>query len=316
MQMQELVEEIDRQPAWKANGIRAPHKSLTLLFAIGKVLAGQRMTRYADAEGLLIELLNEFGPPRETPHPEQPVWRLRQYNGASTSFWCLEGRLEMVAGGGGNPLVAAMRDEVAFGLSESAAELLCSNPLNARALATILAAKVVPPTRQDELLGAVGVGVDSHQADPDESNSRVPVDVELVERAMRVSQALARSSTFSRKIRAAYTDACAICAIAPRLDQRVFGLEAAHIRWAAASGPDEAYNGVLLCRMHHHAFDRGALKIGEDMRVRLSPRLARNDEADFVFGRFEGAQIRLPTEQADHPHPEMLQWHATQVFKQ
>jgi putative restriction endonuclease len=106
-----------------------------------------------------------------------------------------------------------------------------------------------------------------------------------------------------------------MCSIAPRLDGKLFGLEAAHIRWANHGGPDEVRNGVLLCRMHHHALDRGAIRIDESMRVAISPKLARDAESDALFARFEGQEIRLPARTEDQPHPLMIDWHWNQVFK-
>jgi putative restriction endonuclease len=132
---------------------------------------------------------------------------------------------------------------------------------------------------------------------------------------MRTVSTLVRDHAFSRKVRTAYDDACAICTSSPRLDDEVFGLEAAHIRWANADGPDKLYDGVCLCRMHHHALDKGAIKIDHDMRVQVSPKLARSRESDAMFARFGGERIRLPKASADHPHRTMLEWHWSEVFR-
>jgi predicted restriction endonuclease len=67
--------------------------------------------------------------------------------------------------------------------------------------------------------------------------------------------------------------------------------------------------------MHHHALDRGAIRIDEAMRVELSPKLARSSESDALFARFEGREIRLPRSASEHPHLDMLTWHWNQVFK-
>jgi putative restriction endonuclease len=315
MPMQELMSEIKRQPAWEANGDRAPHKPLAILFAIGRALAGSRMTRYVDAEAKLKNLLDEFGPTRDVQHPEQPIWRLRQYQGEPTSFWQLEGPLDQAAGPRGNPRRSVMCESVSFGLSEQAAKLLCDNPSNALALAMILVADIAPFSRHDELLEAVGISSSiGRDADAPASTSQVP-EVQLTERAMRLTRTLVRNPAFSRMIRDAYNGSCAICGVAPKLCDKLFGLEAAHVRWANAGGPDEIYNGVLLCTMHHHALDRGAIKIDADMKVQLSPKLARSPESDRLFTDFEGERIRLPARTEHHPHQEVLAWHWKQVFR-
>jgi putative restriction endonuclease len=315
MTLQELVDEIDRQPAWENQGTRAPHKPLTILYAIGQALAGRRMMRYADAAPELEALLDQFGPPREVQHPEQPVWRLRQYNSVPTSFWDLDGPLAEVEGPGGNPRVGVMRDKLSFGLSEDAARILCENPANAHALAAILAAKIAPPTLEADLLEAVGVGETAALGGGGAQPVAAAPSPVLVTRAVQTVSTLVRNPAFARKVRMAYEGSCAICSIAPRLENKLFGLEAAHIRWANAGGPDEVHNGILLCRMHHHALDRGAIKVDQDMKVRISPKLARDPRSDEVFARFDGEEIRLPKPQGNHPHREMLEWHWREVFK-
>lgn len=310
MTLQELVDEIDRQPAWKQHGKRAPHKPLAILYAIGQALSGRRIVRYDEAEPTLLALLDKFGPPRRKLQPEQPVWRLRRYKTGATSFWEIQGAVENMEDSEGNPYIGLMRRHIRFGLSESAADLLCSNPANAYALAATLAEQIVPPTLQGELLDLIGLGTGD-----DPRPNLAAADPVLVARTMRTVSTLVRDRAFSRRVRAAYDDACAICAISPRLDDEVFGLEAAHIRWANADGPDKLYNGVCLCRMHHHALDKGAIKIDHEMRVQVSPKLARSRESDAMFARFGGERIRLPKASADHPHRTMLEWHWTEVFR-
>ena len=310
MTLQELVDEIDKQPAWEQNGQRAPHKPLAVLYAIGQALSGRRIVRYDEAEPALRALLDQFGPPRKQQHPEQPVWRLRRYQNGATTFWEIQGAVENMEDAAGNPRIGLMRQHISFGLSKAATDLLCSNPANAYALAATLAARIVPPTLQGELLDFVGLGTGD-----DPRPMLASADPVLVSRTMRVGFTLVRDRAFSRKVRAAYDDSCAICAISPRLDNEVFGLEAAHIRWANADGPDELRNGVCLCRMHHHALDKGAIKIDQDMRVQVSPKLAHSRESDAMFARFSGQRIRLPSASADHPHLTMLEWHWTEVFK-
>src|SRR5437588_7846441 len=39
------------------------------------------------------------------------------------------------------------------------------------------------------------------------------------------------------------------------------GLDAAHIRWHQAGGPDREGNGLALCVLHHKLFDLGAFTV-------------------------------------------------------
>ena len=315
MTLQELVDEIDLQPAFEQNGKRAPHKPLTLLYALGQALQGRRLISFRDAEPELAMLLDRFGPPRATQHPEQPVWRLRLYHGAPTSFWQIAGDTHGIEVAGGNPSAPRMRDHISFGLSESACGVVRNEPANARTLALILASDIVPWTLQPALLEAVGLDISIDMPMVVEPRLNIATSLALVSRRRVAVTQLQRDPAFSRKVLDAYGRACAICAISPKLGSERFGLEAAHIRWARDGGPDEVPNGVCLCRMHHVALDYGAIKIDEAMRMRVSSRLERSAESAAIFHEFENKEIRLPQATRDHPSELMLRWHWDEVYK-
>lgn len=315
MTLQELVDEIDQQPTWAASGKRAPHKPLTLLFALGQAVQGKRLIRFKDSEETLRQLLDRFGPPRRTQHPEQPVWRLRQYQSTPTTFWELVGDVEGIEGAKGNPSLPLLRERISFGLSEAAWSTLNRDPRNISALAILLAHEIVPPTLHHALWEAVGLDVSSDASPPQDAINTYAATLALIERRRVTTTRLHRDPAFSRKVLAAYEGACAICAISPRLGADRFGLEAAHIRWAQHEGPDEVPNGLCLCKMHHEALDWGALKIDEAMKVRVSTRLDSSAESHAIFGRFEGQEIRLPRSSAERPSDAMLSWHWAEVFK-
>jgi len=54
--------------AWSKRGVRAPHKPLQLLYALGRIqqLGANVPVPYAEAEKPLDALLAEFGPPHPT----------------------------------------------------------------------------------------------------------------------------------------------------------------------------------------------------------------------------------------------------------
>jgi putative restriction endonuclease len=57
-----------------------------------------------------------------------------------------------------------------------------------------------------------------------------------------------------------------------RLGDTLVGLEAAHIKWYQAGGPDAEVNGIALCSLHHTLFDRGAFTLSDSMRIQVSER--------------------------------------------
>ena len=311
--MQEFSSEVDAQPAWERGGVRAPHKPLTLLFAIGRAIGGERLVRYADAESQLKELLEQFGPPRRTLHPEQPVWRLSKYAGERTSFWEVTNAEKVRVDGQGNPNITDLRAHASFGLSEGAYELVRANPAWTAFKATRLAEQIVPETLKALLLEAVWLPPDDAGFEPTVMSE--PMQDEIAARGRNPATRLSRSPIFARSVLTAYGHACAICSIAPQLSGKVFGLEAAHIRWVNAGGPDRVSNGLCLCRMHHIALDRGAFTVDDSRRVQLSPKLARSPEADHLFWQFDGAPLRMPPKLTHQPTSEALAWHHKEVFR-
>src|SRR5205807_3578323 len=68
----------DRLNVWSRGDQRAPHKPLLALYALGTWSRGETTDipfKRVDAD--LTELLKEFGPPRQSHHPEYPFWRLQ-----------------------------------------------------------------------------------------------------------------------------------------------------------------------------------------------------------------------------------------------
>lgn len=311
MTVQEFIDEVLSQPVWKANGARAPHKSLAVLYALGQASQGRRLVRYVDAEKPLTELLDRFGPPRAIHHPEQPVWRLARIDGHRTRIWNLTHANLVTVGAGGNPNIKDLREHVSFGLSEEAMALFQSNPAAARLAGECLAARLVPSTMRDELLEAVDLGdVNSLDAESIEK-----LALEISPRESVAAMRIRRDPRFARSVLDAYNNQCAVCSIKPSLDGRLFGLEAAHIRWVQAAGSDDIRNGICLCRMHHIALDRGALTLNNAHEIQISSRLAQSAEEEQIFWQFDGKRLQMPTHASKRPAIASVDWHRKEVFR-
>ena len=70
-----------------------------------------------------------------------------------------------------------------------------------------------------------------------------------------------RTSNFRNNVLRAYEYKCAVCGFDVKLGDTPIALDACHIRWQMADGPDELGNGLALCVMHHKLFDRGAFTL-------------------------------------------------------
>ena len=70
-----------------------------------------------------------------------------------------------------------------------------------------------------------------------------------------------RDPKFREEVLASYEYRCAMCGFDPQIDNMPVALDAAHVRWWAAGGPDILANGICLCSLHHKLFDRGVLGV-------------------------------------------------------
>jgi putative restriction endonuclease len=124
-----------------------------------------------------------------------------------------------------------------------------------------------------------------------------------------------RDPQFRQRVLTAYEYRCAVCGFDVRLGSVSIALDAAHIRWHQAGGPDTESNGLALCVLHHKTFDLGAFTVGADGRLLVS------DQANGTVGlheallRHHGSTIRPPQRPDWNPEPGFLGWHAREVFK-
>lgn len=74
----EILKAFDRINVWSRGSERAPHKPLLVLYALGQLSRGHSNSiAFRDVAPKLTELLKEFGPTRQSYHPEYPFWRLQ-----------------------------------------------------------------------------------------------------------------------------------------------------------------------------------------------------------------------------------------------
>ncbi|MFJ2777339.1 phosphorothioated DNA-binding restriction endonuclease [Kitasatospora sp. NPDC087315] len=279
---------------WGSNEVRASHKPLLLLYALGSYQqdAGGGL-RYGVVEGELKRLLVEYGPPHATT-PAYPfhhlvsdgVWEVRTDRGEGSPG---TGVRELRASGATGRLAAGLR------------AALARDPSLLGRLVRVLLDSYFPPSLHVELCEAVGLdleGVETGVPGGGGGGSRRQRD-----RRMR------------ELILTAYEFQCAFCGYDGALGGSVVGLEAAHVRWWSYDGPDTVDNGLCLCSLHHKLFDKGVMGLGEDHRILVSQRFVGRGEASrqqvlALAGRSViGPQPGLPAVAGRH-----REWHVRQVF--
>ena len=124
-----------------------------------------------------------------------------------------------------------------------------------------------------------------------------------------------RDPAFRSAIISVWDHRCAFCGFSAQLDAADLAIEAAHIRWCQAGGPDTVNNGLACCSIHHQAFDRGAITISEERRILVSSRLHGNGRLAELFVALHGSPLAVPNRKDAIPKTEFLAWHRAQVFR-
>ena len=240
MTRDEVIAAFNAIRVWQNGDRRAVHKPLLVLLALSRVndVASQTMD-WNEAEPLLKSLLEEFGPDGSASTRHYPFWHLQ-----TDGLWQLDGPAEILnRPPGATPTLTELRQKhVRGGFATPIYKALKADP----ELIAIVAQRIVdahfPESIRGDVLDAVGLA-----------------QLELTGSARDTQRR--RDPAFRAKVLMAYQYRCAVCGHDLRMGQQSIGLEAAHIKWFQANGPDEVPNGIAMCSLHHKVFDLGAFKI-------------------------------------------------------
>ena len=286
---------------WKARDMRAPHKPLLALWAIGRCLHGDaRLAPFGLVDRELAELLQRFGPHRKIIHTEDPFWRMQR-----DEVWEVE-QPELVRStkAGGAFKSDLKRHEIRGGLTEADYSAFQTNPRLATRVAEDLVANHFPATLQDEVLEATSIPV-----------GRSAAIEAMDDRELFTSRRRPRDPAFRNKVLAAYRSQCAVCEFAVQRRNQPLALEAAHIKWHEAKGPAEVENGLALCTLHHDLFDRGAFTVLPGLKVLVANDIDGEGVEQSLL-QFDGERLRAgPQRGYPVPAPHFLAWHQSEVFR-
>jgi len=275
---------------WRKGGQRAPHKPLLILLALSYCIQDKnRFISFDDIHKKLKEILVEFGPARKSYHPEYPFWRLQ-----NDGIWELT-NVDNVSTRRNNTDAKKselIKYDVHGGFTKEIYEFLISNKNQIPELASFILEQNFPDSIHEDILQSVGLDLEFH----DNVKSR-------------------RDPYFRDKILNAYEYQCAICGFNVRVGNSLVALEAAHIKWHQAGGPDCEENGVALCALHHKLFDRGAFTISDGMKIIVSDRAYGTKGFKEWLMDFHGKDLAKPQRPSFFPEPEFVSWHVSEVFR-
>ena len=289
MEQQTLIEKFLNIRAWVGDGGRAPHKPLLLLYAMGKLAKGETKFPYVDIDKTVKQLLQEFGPPRNSYHPEYPFWRLQNDN----NLWEVATSMDVQPNASGDVSRKKLIEADAYGqFSIQITEILLNNQQLLSKLITNLLDYNFPETIHEDIRQVIGV-------DFNES----------------VGTKKKRCPKFREKVLQAYDYRCAVCGFDVRIGHFPVALEAAHIKWHVAGGPDSEENGLALCSLHHKLFDRGAFTLSEENIVLVSDKANGTESFEQWLMQYHGERIRFPQRVRYKPDLSFVSWHTNEVFQ-
>ncbi len=290
--MKDSLTDVEKQfqklTVWKRAGERAPHKPLLVLYAMGRLLRDEpRLISYEEIDEKLGNLLRTFGPTRSHYHPEYPFWRLQK-----DFIWEIDGKEKLTLTKSGDVRKKDLISlDVKGGFSETIFQQLMQKPDLAKKIVQYLLDSNFPDTIHEDILQAVGIDISV-------SGERKK-----------------RSPDFRDKILRAYDYKCAVCGFDVRMEYYPVALEAAHIKWHNAGGPDIEVNGMALCALHHKLFDRGAFTFTDDMTIMVSDRANGNQGFQEWLMKFHGGRLRFPQRAEYLPRQTFRKWHVKEVFQ-
>ncbi|MEP6972068.1 MAG: phosphorothioated DNA-binding restriction endonuclease [Betaproteobacteria bacterium] len=300
MNQQEMLAAFGNLRMAPANGGRAIHKPLLILFWLGRLERGEsRLARFAVVEEKFKRLLVEFGASNSPQTRQLPFWHL--CNDAGGVVWELRSGfgIQIQVRGGAPGLTWFRQNEVQAGFVASVDEQLRSDRELRTRLAKDLLSDHFPPTLHADIAAQVGLDLDA--------------GLGLQSRGTRARR---RDPAFRDRVLRAYEYRCCVCGFDLRIGTVTAGLEAAHIQWFTAGGPDVETNGFALCSLHHKLLDLGAFTVEPvNLTMRFSQDLQLGDATRAHLLSYHGAGIIAPQSTAYRPERQYLEWHGDEVFK-
>ena len=289
MDREEIIQTFETLSLWRREGERAPHKPLLVLYAIGRLLRdGVRVIPYSEIDENLERLLREFGPRRANYGTHYPFWRLQ-----NDGIWEITDadRIGQTASGD-----ALRSDLVCYNVSggfleDIACQFQSDSTLSFEIIHSLLDTHF-PSSIHEDILQAVGI-----------------------EFPLPIFNQQSNNINFRANILRAYEYKCAVCGFDVQLGTSPVALEASHIRWRQANGPDEVINGLALCSLHHKLFDRGAFTLSAQLEILVSEEVHGSVGFAEWLMRFHGETINFPQRQSYQPHESFIDWHIREVFQ-
>jgi putative restriction endonuclease len=287
MTPKEVLQKFEAIRTWGIGDKRAPHKPLLILLALGSLQNNKKSLAYSEVDEKLTSLLEEFGSSKNQ-RPFYPFVRL-----ANDHIWAFDKPELIESYKGEDPGRPFLLDkDIHAGFAPAIIDAFKQYPTLIYEVAQYILDSNFSESIHNDILSSVGLDFETR------NQKRKP-----------------RDQKFREKILIAYEYQCAVCGFNLRLSNHSIALDAAHIKWHQAGGPDTEVNGLALCTLHHKLLDLGAFKLNENLAVVVSERVNGTIGLEEWLLRFHNKEIRFPQSKKYYPEPEYVVWHWREVFK-
>lgn len=297
MNREQVLQAFDRIRVWQQGDKRAVHKPLLVLLELGRTARGEQgQVDFNVIEPRMASLLEEFGRSGSAAARHYPFWHLR-----TDGIWHLDGPTAILdRPPGATPTLTELRqNHVSGGFTPEICAALSRQPDLVPDIARRIVDAHFPESIRDDVLEAVGL------------STTLQADITGTPLPRR------RDPAFREKVLLAYEYRCCVCGHDLRLGRQVIGLEAAHIKWFQAGGPDVETNGLALCSLHHKIFDLGAFTVlPETYEMVFSRHVVGSPKIQARLLSYHGAGLIQPQGEEFMPNPDFLDWHRREVFKE
>lgn len=286
MQKSEVLKKLLSVKSWQSGDKRAPHKPLLMLYALARLRQGYARITFEETEPVLRGLIAAYGPSGKG-RSEYPFVRL-----CNDGIWYVEGDAGSINTRKDYSPSSLKKLHATGGFQAEFITHLQDKDTSSELIRYLLETNF-PESLHEDILNELGLDLNED---------------------MLVSFKRKRDPNFRIKTLEAYRSSCAVCGYSIRSGDNLVGIEAAHIKWHQAGGPDEPVNGVALCSLHHKLYDRGLFLFESDFVLRVSPQ-ANGPGIDFWLKQFEDRPISRPITEKLYPQKEFIDWHFREVFK-
>ncbi len=287
----------------KALGSYAPHKPLTIMYALVNAINGKRWIRYTEDRKSLEKIIAENTKFSSRPNCLQPLWRLTN-DSKKIPLWEAIPKTPKLNKSGDISSGEAVAIKFKAGFSEEFYSWITEDISRAQYLISELLKDNFPESLHSGILEMLGVF--------DLIANPSPLDLQKT----KVSQ-IKRDPKFPPKVLALYDNKCAFCGLKISfINNEHLSMEAAHIKWKKYGGECSPENGMALCPTHHYTFDRGIWTIKDDYQIKLSENIILDKSNDVFFEPYINKDItRHLLDSSFAPALENLTWHNSYILK-